>query len=163
RGCCGRSEPRHPQSQNRGGRWSLSKGDIRDSRPYSGAGRPCSRGPYLQGFFRCPQTAAHHYREGPPGRGLDDSRHRTRRPRPCGRGGRGGGGSRYMASGPGVSPVVKVDGNTISLQGTLPAAFKGAEQVAVYAEVQNAGTPATTIDQVPPRAVTLTGIQSAEV
>src|SRR3989441_2220033 len=46
---------------------------------------------------------------------------------PAGRGGgggRGGGAPRYMASGPGVSPNVKLNGNTISLQGTLPAAFK---------------------------------------
>jgi hypothetical protein len=67
-----------------------------------------------------------------------------------GRGGRGGG-SRYIASGPGVSPGVKVDGNTISLQGTLPAALRGADRAAVWANDQ------------PPRAVTLSGIRSPEV
>jgi hypothetical protein len=58
------------------------------------------------------------------------------------RGGRGGGGgSRYIASGPGVSPAVKVEGNTISLQGILPAALNGMRQVTISA------------DQVPARAV----------
>jgi len=33
-----------------------------------------------------------------------------------GRGGRGGGSSRYFAIGPGVSPEVKINGNTISMQ-----------------------------------------------
>lgn len=84
-----------------------------------------------------------------------------------GGGGRGGGASRYTASGPGVSPVVKTNGNTISLQGTLPAAFKAGDQIAVYAEVMAPGTPPATppvtIDQIPPRAVTLSGIRSPEV
>jgi hypothetical protein len=82
-----------------------------------------------------------------------------------GRGGRGGGGGagpRYSASGPGVFPAVKVDGNTISVQGTLPAPFKGGDQIAVYADV-TAGTPSAAADQVPPHAVKLTGIQGAEV
>jgi hypothetical protein len=45
---------------------------------------------------------------------------------PAGRGGggRGGGTSRYIASGPGVSPNAKVDGNTISLQGDSAAGFQ---------------------------------------
>ncbi len=82
---------------------------------------------------------------------------------PGGRGGRGGGASRYMATGPGVSPGVKVEGNTISIQGTLPAALKGMEQVAVYAEVQTVGTPADTVAQILPRAVTLSGIRGPEL
>src|SRR5215475_1530758 len=52
---------------------------------------------------------------------------------PGGRGGgRGGGASRYIATGPGVLPVVKTNGNTISLQGTLPAAFTAGEQIAIF-------------------------------
>ena len=84
-----------------------------------------------------------------------------------GRGGRGGGAARYAASGPGVlsgpSGGVKTDGNTISLEGTLPAAFQGADQVAVWAEVLTPGSPPATVDQVAPRAVKLSGIRSPEV
>ena len=83
---------------------------------------------------------------------------------PVGRGGgRGGGAPRYIASGPGVSPNVKVDGNTISLRGTLPAAFKAGDQIAVYADTAAPGTPPTTVDQVSPQAVMLSGIRSPEV
>src|SRR5437667_9488110 len=85
---------------------------------------------------------------------------------PAGRGGgggRGGGARRYMVSGPGVSPNVKLNGNTISLQGTLPAAFKAGDRIAVYAEVTTPGTPPAIVDQVSPQAVTLSGIRSPEV
>ena len=82
-------------------------------------------------------------------------------PRGGGAGGRGGS-SRYFASGPGVSPSVKVSGNTISLQGSLPAALKSGAQIAVFAEVM-AGTPPATVDEVSPQAVTLNGIRSPEV
>jgi hypothetical protein len=80
-----------------------------------------------------------------------------------GGGGRGGGALRYMASGPGVSPNVKLEGNTISLQGTLPTAFRAGEQVAVYADVTTPGTPPAIVDQTSPHAVTLSGIRSPEV
>lgn len=85
---------------------------------------------------------------------------------PAGRGGgggRGGAAPRYIASGPGVSPNVRLEGNTISLQGTLPAAFKAGDQIAIYADVAAPGTPPTTVDQVSPQPVTLSGIRSPEV
>jgi hypothetical protein len=76
--------------------------------------------------------------------------------------GRGGGGGTptYVASGPGVSPGVKISGNTISLMGALPAAFKGVDQFALYADVTGPGTPPAPVDQVLPRVVTLSGLQS---
>jgi hypothetical protein len=80
-----------------------------------------------------------------------------------GRGGRGGGASRYFATGPSVSPEVKINGNTISMQGILPAALKGMDRLAIYAEVIAPGSPAVTVDRVPPGAVTLSGIRSPEV
>ena len=89
-----------------------------------------------------------------------------RRFSPAGRGGgggRGGGAPRYIASGPGVSPNVKVDGNTISLQGTLPTAFKAGDQIAVYADVTAPGTPPAIVNHIPPQALTLSGIRSPEV
>jgi hypothetical protein len=81
-----------------------------------------------------------------------------------GRGARGGGaGLRYNASGPGVSLGVKVDGNTISVQGTLPKGYKAGGQVFVYASSQASGTPAAIADRTEPRAVTLAGLGSPEV
>src|SRR5204862_2283604 len=80
---------------------------------------------------------------------------------PAGRG--GGGRPRYLALGPGVTSNVKLDGNTISLQGTLPAAFKAGDQIAIYADVTAPGTPPTIVDQTSPQAVTLSGIRSPEV
>jgi hypothetical protein len=81
-----------------------------------------------------------------------------------GRGGRGGGaGPRYIASGTGVSPGVKVDGNTISVQGTLPAGYKAGDQIFVYAAVQTAMTPPVTVDKIHPHAVKLAGLGSPEV
>jgi hypothetical protein len=82
-----------------------------------------------------------------------------------GRGGATGGRSatRYLATGPGVSPSVKVDGNTISLQGALPNEFKPGAQITVYADVSAPGTPPTVVNQVAPQPVTLSGIRSAAV
>ncbi|HJZ81399.1 MAG TPA: hypothetical protein VKD91_13675, partial [Pyrinomonadaceae bacterium] len=80
-----------------------------------------------------------------------------------GGGGRGAGASRYTAFGPGVFPNVKISGNTISLQGTLPSAFKAGDQIAVYAEVSAPGAPPATVDQLAPQAMTLSGIRNPEV
>jgi hypothetical protein len=80
-----------------------------------------------------------------------------------GRGRGGGGGSRYNASGTGVSPGVKIDGNTLSLQGTLPAGYKAGDQVFVYAAAQTPGTPAVTAGRIPPHAVKLAGLGSPAV
>lgn len=83
-----------------------------------------------------------------------------------GAGGRGGGGRggapRYFASGPGVSPVVKTSGNTISLQGILPAEFASGEQIAIFADVQTANAQSAA-DQIPLRAVSLSGVRSPAV
>ncbi|HEV3198747.1 MAG TPA: hypothetical protein VGZ73_12585 [Bryobacteraceae bacterium] len=80
---------------------------------------------------------------------------------PGGRGARGG--SRYFASGTGVSPAVKIDGNTISVQGTLPAGYTAGGQMFVYAAVQTPGLPPVTVDHVPPHPVKLAGLASPAV
>ncbi len=81
-----------------------------------------------------------------------------------GRGGRGGGGTpRYNVFGTGVTPGVKINGNTISVQGTLPAGYKAGDQIYVYAAVQTPGTPPVTVDQVAPHAVKLAGLVSPAV
>ncbi|SPE36215.1 conserved exported hypothetical protein [Candidatus Sulfopaludibacter sp. SbA3] len=79
-------------------------------------------------------------------------------------GGRAGrGGLRYNASGPGVSPGAKITGNTVSMQGTLPAALQGRARIAVSAEVTLPGAAAPMVDQVPLQLVKLTGLQSPEM
>jgi hypothetical protein len=63
-----------------------------------------------------------------------------------GRGGRGGpAGPRYNASGAGLSPGVKIEGNTISVQGTLPGGYKAGDQIFVYATAQTVGPPPITV------------------
>ncbi len=80
-----------------------------------------------------------------------------------GRGARGSATSRYFATGAGASPRVKVSGNTISIQGILPAALKGVDRLAVSAEVIAPGDPPATVDSIPPRVVKLSGIRGPEV
>lgn len=78
-----------------------------------------------------------------------------------GGGGRGGGGARYLATGLGVSPSVKVNGNTLTLQGSLPTKYKAGDQIAIFADAQAPGAPP--VDQLQPQPVTLAGIRSPEV
>jgi hypothetical protein len=70
--------------------------------------------------------------------------------------------TRYVAFGPGVSRKVKVSGNTITLQGILPAALRGAAGVAVYAEFGAEGKPPM-VGKLPPHVVQLSGILNPEV
>jgi endonuclease YncB( thermonuclease family) len=70
--------------------------------------------------------------------------------------------SGYIAFGPGVSRKVNVTGNTITLQGLLPAALGRAEQVAVYAEVAAPGNREP-VERLSPHAVRLAGIRNPEV
>jgi hypothetical protein len=72
-----------------------------------------------------------------------------------------GSGSRYVAAGPGISRGVKTSGNTISIQGILPAALRGATQIEVHADASAAGSTAT-VSQVAVRVVSLKGIRSLE-
>ena len=78
-----------------------------------------------------------------------------------GRAGRGGA-YRYIASGTGVGRDVKVDGNTISAQGTVPEGLKAGQQVAVYADVTTGGSEGTTAMQFEPKPATLAGIRNPE-
>ncbi|MEO8372751.1 MAG: hypothetical protein ABI806_26440 [Candidatus Solibacter sp.] len=83
-----------------------------------------------------------------------------------GRGARGGGGGatpRYIASGPGVAPQVKVAGNTLSLQGTLPAGFKAGDQIFVSAAAQPAGAGAAPASRAAAAPIKLTGLSSPEI
>jgi hypothetical protein len=82
---------------------------------------------------------------------------------PGGPGRRGGGTPRYVASGPGVFRDVKINGNSISIEGTLPAPLIKAGQLSVSAEVETQAHPGTAAGQVPPHTVKLTGIRSPEV
>lgn len=70
---------------------------------------------------------------------------------------------RYIASGLGVLPTVKVDGNTISMQGTLPKGYNAGDRVFLYAAIQTSGTPPVIADQIPPHSVKLTGLYSPAI
>jgi hypothetical protein len=71
--------------------------------------------------------------------------------------------SRYIAFGPGVQPEVKVSGNTISMQGTLPDGYKAGEQIFLSAAVQASGTPPSIVEQVSAHSIKLAGLASPEV
>jgi hypothetical protein len=73
-----------------------------------------------------------------------------------------GGASRYVASGEGVSRVVKTSGNMISVQGILPSTLRGAKQIYVSADASAAGS-AEPVAVIFARAVTLGGIPNPEV
>ena len=78
-------------------------------------------------------------------------------------GGRGGRGApRYTAFGPGVSPRVTVNGNSISVQGTLPPTLRTGQAVAVSADATGPGT-AQPVAAIAAHTVELTGIRSPEV
>ena len=81
------------------------------------------------------------------------------------RGGESGGRnrpSRYVVSGAGAGPDVTVNGNTISIQGVLPAAVAGATRISVSADAEN-GTPSSVVDRVTARSVALNGVRSPEI
>jgi hypothetical protein len=80
-----------------------------------------------------------------------------------GGGGRFGGGPRYIASGPGLSGTPKINANTISVQGTLPAALRSLAEVPVFADVLTTATAAEPTGKVPPRPVKLTGIHNPDI
>lgn len=70
-------------------------------------------------------------------------------------------GPRYFAFGTGMAPRVSVDGNTLSMQGTLPEGYKPGDTVYVSAAVQ-ASDSATPV-QIAPHTVKLAGIASPSV
>jgi hypothetical protein len=76
---------------------------------------------------------------------------------------RGAAGPRYNASGSGIAPGVKVEGNSLSMHGTLPEGFKAGDRIFVSAAVQTPGTPAVTVDQLPAQQVQLAAIGSPAV
>lgn len=69
---------------------------------------------------------------------------------------------RYVAFGPGASRKVKATGSTITIEGILPPALRGGDQVAVYAEVAAPGNPEP-VERMSPHVVRLAGIRSPEV
>lgn len=76
--------------------------------------------------------------------------------------GRAGGRPRYFAFGPGMSRNVNPSGNTISIQGIVPPALRGAKQVFASVEVTAPGSD-NVVDRVTPRLVSLAGVRSPEV
>lgn len=73
-----------------------------------------------------------------------------------------GGATRYFAFGEGVSRAVKASGNTISIQGILPPALRGAKQIYVSAEASASGSEEP-VAQIAAKAVALSSIHNPEV
>lgn len=71
--------------------------------------------------------------------------------------------ARYFVFGSGVFPKARISGNSITLEGVLPGALRGAEQVAVSADVISAENPGKPVERLGPHVVRLTGIHSPEV
>jgi len=68
----------------------------------------------------------------------------------------GRGPARYMASGPGLAGAVKREGNTLTIQGALPPAFRGVGDTAVFVEAQAGETR----DAVGPKTFSLGTLRS---
>ncbi|HUJ31216.1 MAG TPA: hypothetical protein VLY23_08050 [Candidatus Acidoferrum sp.] len=69
--------------------------------------------------------------------------------------------SRYFVFGPGVSRRVDASGNTISIQGILPPALRGAARIMISADASAAGSEKP-VSQVTARLVGLSGIHNPE-
>jgi hypothetical protein len=70
---------------------------------------------------------------------------------------------RYIVSGAGAESEVTVKGNTISIEGVLPAALAGATRISVSADAET-GTPSSSVvDRVTTRSVALDGVRSPEI
>jgi len=69
-------------------------------------------------------------------------------------------GFNYHAFGSGVAPQVKIDGDTVSIQGTLPAELKAGDAVFVTAATESSSG---IMDRMIPRSVKLAGLRSPEV
>ena len=59
--------------------------------------------------------------------------------------------------------AIKVEGNTIAVEGTLPEGYKRGERIFVPAAAQNSGVNAEVVSHVRPQPVTLQGLTSPEV
>jgi hypothetical protein len=83
---------------------------------------------------------------------------------PRGGGGRGTNAApRYFATGSGVSSTVKVEGNTISVQGALPEGYKAGDEVYVSAAVQSTANPSMPTGHLQARSVKLSGLNGPAV
>ena len=75
-------------------------------------------------------------------------------------GGRGGGTVRYISSGDGVLPAVRISSNTISVQGMLPAGLGTSGRVMISGEARAESPASGAVDQLAVRAVTLSDVMS---
>lgn len=77
------------------------------------------------------------------------------------RGARGAAAStRYIANGPGILPVVTVQGNSITVRGTLPSSYAAGNEIFVSVATHGTGAQSVATDQLPPIAVRDAGLRS---
>jgi hypothetical protein len=70
---------------------------------------------------------------------------------------------RYFAFGPGLSRAVHVDGDAISVEGTLPPGIKAGSTIWMRAEAEAPGNPAAVVARIGAHRVKLTGVKPPEV
>lgn len=66
----------------------------------------------------------------------------------------------YIANGPGILPAVTVQGNSITVRGTLPSSFAAGNDIFVSVATQGTGAQSVATDQLPPIAVRVAGLRS---
>lgn len=71
-------------------------------------------------------------------------------------------GPRYVAFGIGLSPMVTIEGNSLSMQGILPEGYKSGDTMYLSGAVESADKGAAAM-QISPQAVRLSGLASPEV
>ncbi len=71
--------------------------------------------------------------------------------------------SRYMAAGPGVGQAVKVEKNTIVVQGILPPGLKPGATIPVYAEAEAPGKPGAPAVRMAAKSITLVALRNPEL
>lgn len=74
-----------------------------------------------------------------------------------------GGPAKYFVSGPGVFSKATISGNSITIEGILPAVLAALDRVAISVEVLKGVDHPSIVEQLPPHVVRLSGIRSPEV
>jgi len=70
---------------------------------------------------------------------------------------------RYLVSGAGASPRVKMDGNTISVEGTLPTGYKSGDRIFVSVVAEKTGDTPETVSRTGPHELTIADLTNPEV
>ena len=70
--------------------------------------------------------------------------------------------ARYFVFGPGASHKPKIAGNSITIEGILPAALRGAREFEISADVLTEATTSGPVGHIGPRTIQISGLQNPE-